>query len=232
MEIGPQQIEAMNDLKDAIKSPALQPIDYKSDAAVILSVDTSHIVIGFLLSQCDLQNPRLRYYAKFGLITLNECKACFSWVKLELYGLYRTLRALKPLLIGIQNLIVEVDAKYIQGMLRNPDIVPSASINRWIVSILLFHFMLVHMPGSHHGPDGLSRQKPQQDDEKEPEEDDGFKDWVDRVNSVTFDTTIAQNKCNFQDLLSLYSEQNPINTCNLLRGASLVFLGSIDTSKE
>jgi hypothetical protein len=41
-------------------------------------------------------------------------------------------------------------------MLANPDIQPSASINRWIVSILTFHFTLVHVKGTFHGPDGLS----------------------------------------------------------------------------
>ena len=50
-EFGESQIDAMNDLKDAlINSPALRPVDYNSDAPLILSVDTSCIAIGFLLS--------------------------------------------------------------------------------------------------------------------------------------------------------------------------------------
>lgn len=77
-------------------------------------------------------------------------------------------------------MIVEVDAKYIKGMLANPDIAPTASINRWILSILMFHFTLVHVPGTHHGPDGLSRRRPQPGDEPEPEDD--FDDWIDQVN--------------------------------------------------
>ena len=91
----------------------------------------------------------------------------------------RALRALKLHLIGIRNLIVEVDAKYIKGMLGNPDLVPSASINRWILSILMFHFTLVHVPGIRHGPDGLSRRCPQPGDKPEPEDD--FEDWIDEV---------------------------------------------------
>ena len=74
-------------------------------------------------------------------------------------------------LIGVRNLIVEVDARYIKGMLTNPDLEPSASINRWIVSILTFHFTLVHVPGTSHGPDGLSRRPPQPADRPEPEDD-------------------------------------------------------------
>jgi len=180
-EFGPKQLEAMADLKDALlKSPALRPIDYHSAAPVILSVDTSSIAIGHILSQCDPNNPKLRYFAKFGSITLNERESRFSQPKLELYGLFRALRSLKLYLIGIRNLIVEVDAKYIKGMLANPDVAPSASINRWILSILMFHFTLVHVPGTHHGPDGLSRRRPQEGDEEEPEDD--FEDWIDQVN--------------------------------------------------
>ena len=93
---------------------------------------------------------------RFGSITLDDCESCFSQPELELYGLFHTLRLLKMYLIGVQNLIVEVNARYIKGMLSNPDIAPSASINCWIVSILLFHFTLIHVPGTQHGPDGLS----------------------------------------------------------------------------
>jgi hypothetical protein len=59
-EFGPLQETAMDDLKQALlTSLALWPINYKSDAPVILSVDTSHIAIGFILSQCDLDNVKL-----------------------------------------------------------------------------------------------------------------------------------------------------------------------------
>ena len=180
-EFGPEQFAAMEDLKQALlSSPALRPIDYRSEIPVILSVDTSYIAVGYILSQCDATNPKLRYHARFGSITLNDRESRFSQPKLELYGLYRALRALKLYLIGIRNLIIEVDAKYIKGMLQNPDVAPSASMNRWIVSILMFHFTLVHVPGTHHGPDGLSRRKPQPGDEEEP--DDDFEDWIDNVN--------------------------------------------------
>jgi len=82
----------MDDLKKALlTSPSLQPIDYESNSPVILSVDTSQIAVGYILSQCDPDNPKLRYHARFGSITLNECECRFSQPKLELYGLYRAL---------------------------------------------------------------------------------------------------------------------------------------------
>ena len=135
--------------------------------------------MAIFLGNSDLDNPRLHYFSRFSSITLNNCEAHFLQLKLELYGLYCTLHALRLHLIGLHHLVVEVDAKYIKGMLSNPDIAPSASINWWIVSILMFYFDLVHVPGAFHGPDGLSRRCRQPDDSSEPE--DNFDDWIDQV---------------------------------------------------
>ncbi|KAF7344735.1 DNA/RNA polymerase [Mycena venus] len=158
---GPAQISAQEDLKHAlVHSPALRPIDYSSHAPAVLGVDTSYLAVGHSLSQCDPNDLSRRYYARFGSITLNAREARFSQPKLELYGLFRALRAWKMYLIGVRNLVVEVDARYIKGMLAHPDLEPSASINRWILAILTFHFTLVHVPGVLHGPDGLSRRPP------------------------------------------------------------------------
>ncbi|KAL7277220.1 hypothetical protein ACG7TL_009070 [Trametes sanguinea] len=180
-EFGEEQIKAMEDLKEALlNSPALRAINYESLANVILAVDTSYIAVGYHLCQCDEQDPKKRYYNRFGSITLNDRESRFSQPKLELYGLFRALQATKLYIVGVRNLVVEVDARYIRGMLNNPDLAPSASINRWILAILTFHFHLVHVPGTSHGPDGLSRRPPQPGDD--PAEDpDEFEDWIDRI---------------------------------------------------
>jgi len=52
--------------------------------------------------------------------------------------------------------VVEVNAKYIKGMINNPDIQSNTIINRWVSAILLFNFQLHYIPGYAHGPDGLS----------------------------------------------------------------------------
>ena len=130
---GPEQVALQDDLKSAlIASPALKPIDYSSDSLVILVVDTSVIAVGFYLCQADPMDTRKRYFARFGSIPLNDQERQFSQAKLEIYRLFRALRAYKIFIVGIRNLIVEVDARYIKGMLNNPDVAPSASINRWI----------------------------------------------------------------------------------------------------
>jgi hypothetical protein len=55
---GPEQIQAQEDLKTALlESPALHAINYTSSTPVILAVNTSYIVIGFQLCQCDVATP-------------------------------------------------------------------------------------------------------------------------------------------------------------------------------
>jgi hypothetical protein len=126
---GPEQLAVQEDLKQAlVDSPTIRTIDYKSDSPVILAVDTSHIAVGYHLCQCDLDDPRKRHYARFRSITLNDQELRFSQPKLELYGLYHSFRTLKLWLIGIRNLIVKVDTRYIKGMLSNPDLSPGAKI--------------------------------------------------------------------------------------------------------
>ena len=66
-------------------------------------------------------------------------------------------------------------------MLNNPDTTPSASINRWIVSVLTFHFELRHVPGKQHRPDGLSQCPLQPGDLAMAEDKDGFDDWVNNL---------------------------------------------------
>jgi hypothetical protein len=74
---------------------------------------------------------------------------------------------------------VEVNAKYIKGMINNPNLQPNVTINRWIVGILLFLFKLVHVSVlKHKGVDGLSRRLPVEED---PMEDNDYDDWIDRA---------------------------------------------------
>jgi hypothetical protein len=87
-----------------------------------------------MLSRC--------YFNRFCSITLNDRESKYFQPKLEIYSLYRALRTSYLYLIGVWNLVIEVNTRYIKRMLSNPDISPSASINQWIVTILTFHFDL------------------------------------------------------------------------------------------
>ena len=92
-----------------------------------------------------------RMQSLFGALTSN-----MLWI-LPRLQLFQALKATKVWIIGVQNLTIEVNAKYIKGMINNPDIQPNASMNQWIAAILLFNFKLQHVPGSKHArPDGLS----------------------------------------------------------------------------
>ena len=173
-EWGPKQIESMELIKDGVRNAqAIRPLDYENQGAIVLAVDSSYIGIGFYIYQEDRDDPKKRYYAKFGSKPMNEREARFSQPKRELFGLKEALRVNKKLLYGVRKLVIETDAKYIKGMLENPDMMPTATINRWIDEILMYHFTLRHKAGATFGPDGLSRRTSQEDDSAyEPCSDD------------------------------------------------------------
>jgi len=151
-----QHNHAMQELKEAITSlPALIPIDYSCSHPVYLPIDSSWHTVGWIPSQeCEDGQHRP---SCFGSIAWNERESRYSQPKIELYGLFCTLHALHIHVVGVTNLIVEMDAQYIKGMLSNPDVQPNAAINCWIATILLFDFKLVHVPAEKHlGTDGLS----------------------------------------------------------------------------
>ena len=179
----------MQRLKHAIcQSPALHRLDYESGGEVILAVDTSLITVRYILSQEG--DDGKCYLNCFGSIGLSNVESRYSQAKLKLYSLFCALQAVHIFVFGVNNFTVEMDAKYIQGMINNPDLQPNTTINQWIAGILLFSFNLIHTPAAHHtGADGLSHRPPL--DEDPPEEDD-FKDWLD--NSYSFSITLL-NDC-------------------------------------
>ena len=167
--------------------PAIRAIDYDSDKEVTLAVDASWMAVGFILSQQGHDGKR--YPSRYGSITWNETEQKYSQAKLELYGLFRALKAVKMYIIGVKNFVVEVDAKYIKGMINNPDIQPSATINRWIAGILMYTFQLRHVSAKDHAPaDGLSRRRRSPEDpdtleESESEDDVESAFTMERLNN-------------------------------------------------
>jgi hypothetical protein len=176
-------------LKELVSSvPALHPIDYSSINPVILSVDSSNIATGMILSQIDGQGRRRP--ARYGSVPMEERESRYSQPKLELFGLYRALRTWRIHLIGVKTLHVEVDAQYIKGMLNEPDLQPNAAINRWIQGILMFDFTLIHVPATRFkGPDALSRRIPAEDEEIVAD-DDG---WLDNIALFTWSLPKARH---------------------------------------
>lgn len=164
---------SMQNLKDALEAAVpLGNIDYESNEAVVLAVDTSFRAVGFYIYQEGPSSKFKKVFVKFGSITLNEREARFSQPKRELFGLKRALEVNEYLLIGCRKLIVETDAKYLSGMLNHPEMGPNATINRWIEKILMYHFEIRHVAGKTFGPDGLSRRESQPDDERYPIDED------------------------------------------------------------
>ena len=174
---GEEQEIAQRELVAAIKDcPALRPIRYEWDSEVVLAVDTSWKAVGFYIYQCDPVTPKLRYYARFGSITMEERQARFSQPKRELFGLKVALQHCENWLLGSRKLVVETDAKFLKGMLDNAGKGPNATINRWIEEILMFHFKLRHVRGATFPVDGLSRKAPSAGDIPMPARENEFID--------------------------------------------------------
>ena len=111
----------MQCLKNAIcQSPVLCQLDYESGGEVILAVDTSLIAVGYILSQEG--DDGKCFLNCFGSIRLSNVESCYSQVKLKLYGLFHALRAVHIFVFGVNNFTVEMDAKYVQDMINNPDL--------------------------------------------------------------------------------------------------------------
>src|SRR5260221_1313382 len=120
---------------------------------VTIHVDSSSIGVGWMIAQ-HLVN--VEYPIVFGSITFNEHEACYLQPKLELYGVFRVLKAECHQLHNIHFRLV-VDAGFVVKMMISPDL-PNAVMTRWITYIHLFTFEVNHTPGtSHRVPDGLPR---------------------------------------------------------------------------
>jgi hypothetical protein len=160
---GKEQEDAQMLVKELVQNcPALKPLDYESSSPVILAVDTSYIAIGYFIYQYGEDDKP--FYSRFESITLNEREARFSQPKWELYGLKMALQHSYYWIAGCRNLIVQTDAKYIHGMLRNPTMMPNATINRWIEEVYMYHFDLEHVPGKNFAANGPSRRRRQPGD--------------------------------------------------------------------
>jgi len=176
-EVGQAQLDSIAKLKElVISSPALRPIDYESDRPVILAVDSCANGVGFILLQ--LGEDSKRYPSRFGSITFNDRESRYSQAKLELFGLFRALKQTQLHTIGVKKFVVEMDAKFVKGMINNPTLHPNDAINRWISAILLFDFELVHVPADKHtGADGLSR-RPHASEDPPGDDPEDLEDWI------------------------------------------------------
>ena len=180
---GKEQEQAFQKLKNLVTSaPAIRPIDYQSGRTVYLSVDTSVHGIGFVLSQADELGRHVP--ARYGSLPITEVESRYSQAKLELFGLFRALKHYSIFLAGVTDLVVEVDAGYIKGMLKNPDCLPRSAVGRWIQRILLFTFKMVHVPAIRHkAPDALSRRGYREDEPGPDQDPDG---WLDDIALLVF----------------------------------------------
>jgi hypothetical protein len=179
--------------------------------------------MGMILSQDDEEGKRRP--ARYGSIPMSERESRYSQPKLELFGLYRALRHWHLYIIGVRCFRVEVDAKYIQGILNNPDLQPDAAVNQWIQGVLMFHFELKHVPAvKFQGPDALSRRGWTEEEAVESDDDS----WLDEVALYISrpDPDIEPNQDYTKQTSPPYQEYL-LPSCNLARSEQELLLRNI-----
>ena len=98
----PQQL-VMQHLKNVIcHSPVLHWLDYTCGNKVVLAVDTSYIVVEFILLQ--IRNDWKQYPNHFSSISLTEVESHYLQVKLKLYRLFYALWAVRIFIFGVATL--------------------------------------------------------------------------------------------------------------------------------
>jgi len=159
-----------------------------SEGRVVIAVDTAQEAIGYVLYQVfrsddkelqgegepGKQKPLLKKYPlRYGSITLNEVESRYSQPKLELYGLFRALKALQHMVWGLY-ILVEADASFLEAMANSAGL-PNAAATRWAVFIHLFNLEFKHVPAENHiAPDGLSRRLHAAEDTEDTDIGDEF----------------------------------------------------------
>ena len=181
--------DSMDILKEAaLGAGALRPLNLelarqverkenrKSDEGLVtLAVDSAQSGVGWVLFQ--RMEDGIEYPIEFGSRTFNETESHYSQPKLELYGVFRAVKACRRYLWGY-HFRIKVDARSVIQMVNNPDL-PNAPMTRWVSYLHLFNFEMEHVPATQHkGPDGLSRRRPSEEDSEESDgemdQDDAF----------------------------------------------------------
>src|SRR5258708_144791 len=106
----------------------VKPVDQRDGklGLVMIHVDSLSIGVGWMTAQ-HLNDAE--YPIVFGSITFNEHKACYSQPKLELYGVFRALKAERHRLHNIHFHLI-VDAGFLAQMMTSLDL-PNAAMTRW-----------------------------------------------------------------------------------------------------
>lgn len=182
-EWGPDQDQAMYTLKHAICSaPALASLDYSDTLKykVFLMTDASQDGGGACLEQ--LQADGRRHPIRFESTLWSARERLWHSTKLECKAVLWALKKFRTYLYGI-HFTIETDAATLIAQLnRSSTDNPGSVMNRWISTILLWDFDIVHVPGKKNVvADALSRY-PKPDDWVPPEEpEDDLEEFIDHM---------------------------------------------------
>ena len=159
---------AIKRLKENLaKAPALKQPDYTQP--IILTVDSSPIGIGWVISQLDEEGER--YPIRFGAKVLSGRQRKYAQVKRELWGIVIAIKTDRDYLIGAE-VIVETDCLPVLGIIANCNI-PDQAMLRWCVYIKTINPDVRHISGEKNAmADMLSRAKYEKEEVAESDSDE------------------------------------------------------------
>lgn len=147
----------MEDLKKAITSaPVLITLDYSSGRQIFLCVDASSQGGGACLEQVSEDGKR--HPVRFESTLWSAAESKWHSTKLECKAVVWALKKFALYLFGTR-FIIETDAATLISQLnRSSTDMPGSVMNRWLGTILLWDFEIIHRPGKHNViADALSR---------------------------------------------------------------------------
>ncbi|EJC97704.1 uncharacterized protein FOMMEDRAFT_98371, partial [Fomitiporia mediterranea MF3/22] len=113
----------------------------------------------------------------------------YSQAKIKLFRLFCTLYTLQIHLIRVRKLVVEMDTVYVKGIINNLDLQLNATINRWIVRILLFNFEFQHILALQFAC--TNRLSQHLYTEANLEEEDDFKEWINQAYTFCYSSVFT-----------------------------------------
>ncbi len=154
----------------------MQLPDQRDNELGLVTVHVDSLIIGvrWMIAQhlTDAEYPIV-----FSSITFNEHEACYSQLKLELYGVFRALKAECHRLHNI-HFRLTINAGFLAQMMTSPDL-PNTVMMHWIMYIQLFMFEVNHTLGTAHRiPDGLSHRPCMANDSDYSDGDVDIKDGI------------------------------------------------------
>ena len=129
---------------------------FNRECVTVLSVDTSPVGLGAVLSQYDPKNPESRKVVMYASRGLTDVESRYSQVEKESLALVWGCEKFHIYLYAKEFEVI-TDNKDVELIFGKPTSKPKARIERWCLRLIPYKFKITHKPGLGNIADFLSR---------------------------------------------------------------------------